>query len=168
MVTVHQSAPHQVFHKSLVPWLVRHEGDWYGTYLHVDAVGSVVDEHASHLIARFPTDGSCDYHQTNRYGWGDGRVEEHLFPGIFDPASGKIIFDTERIYGWAREADERHVQLQFTYKGGSAAYVYEFVHLSDDGRHRTRIWHWYDEGGEVYRRTLIKETREPKGEHAKL
>lgn len=156
------------FDKSMVPWLVRHEGDWYGTYVHVDGDGREVDRHASHLIADFPDDGSMDYHQTNRYGWADGRREEHLFPGTYDAASGKMIFDTERIDGWAREADERHVQLQFTYKGGSDQYVYEFVHLSDDGQHRTRIWHWYDGDGQVYRRTLIAETRTPTAEHEGL
>ena len=155
----------KAFHKSMVPWLERHEGDWYGTYIHVDADGREVDRHLSHLIARFPEDGSVDYHQTNRYGWADGRTEEHLFPGTFDPESGKIIFDTERIDGWARGADERHVQLQFTYKGGSDHYVYEFVHLSDNGEYRTRVWHWYDGEGKMYKRTLITETREPSPEH---
>ena len=153
----------QTFDKSLVPWLVRHEGDWYGTYVHVDETGKEVDRHVSHLIANFP--GGPDYHQTNRYKWADGRTEEHLFPGSFDPDSGRIIFDTERIDGWARGLDERHVQLQFTYKGGSDHYVYEFVHLSDDERHRSRTWHWYDGDGRLYKRTLIAETRDPTDEH---
>ena len=154
----------RAFSKSLVPWLARHEGDWYGTYVHVDADGREVDRHVSHLISTFP-EGGPDYHQTNRYAWADGRVEEHLFPGTFDPASGRVVFDTERIDGWARGLDDRHVQLQFTYKGGSEHYVYEFIHLSDSERYRTRTWHWYDGDGKLYKRTLIAETRDAGPEH---
>ena len=156
------------FEKQVMPLLARHEGDWYGVYVHVDADGKEIDRHFSHLISVYPEDGSCDYHQTNRYGWADGRTEEHLFPGNYDEAEKRIIFDTERIYGWAREIDHRHVQLMFTYKGGSDQYVYEFVHLSDDGKNRTRTWHWYDENGEVYKRTIIKESREATENHANI
>ncbi|XWX02438.1 DUF3598 family protein [Aggregatilineales bacterium SYSU G02658] len=155
----------QVFTKELMPVLARHAGDWYGIYVHTDALGKEIDRHYSHLISVYPTDGSCHYHQTNRYLWEDGRKEEHLFPGNYDFENQRIIFDTERIWGWARDIDERHVQLMFTYKGGDDKYVYEFVHLSDDGQHRTRIWHWYNENGEVYKRTLIKESREATPAH---
>jgi hypothetical protein len=155
----------RTFEKQMMPLLARHEGDWYGYYTHTDATGNTIDEHYSHLISAYPADGSCDYHQINRYLWTDGRKEEHLFPGNYDEDEKRMVFDTERIYGWAREVDERHVQLMFTYKGGSDKYVYEFVHLSDDGQHRTRIWHWYDGNGEVYQRTLIKETREATEAH---
>ncbi|MEQ8676126.1 MAG: DUF3598 family protein [Aggregatilineales bacterium] len=158
----------KVFEKSVMPVLARHEGDWYGVYVHVDANGNEVDRHYSHLISVYPQDGSCNYHQTNRYGWENGQFEEHLFPGNYDAENNRIIFDTERIWGWAREIDERHVQLQFTYKDGNDKYVYEFVHLSDDGQNRTRMWHWYNEDGEVYKRTLIKESRVKTDAHAKL
>ena len=141
-----------------MPLLARHEGEWEGTYTHVDATGAVVDRHASHLTCRFPTDGSHDYLQTNRYTWDDGRVEEHTFPGVYD-GYGRMLFDTERIRGVTWCLDERAVYLTWQFTAADADQrLFELILLSDDGRHRSRTWQWLD-GGVCVRRTLIDEAR---------
>ena len=35
--------------KSEIPLLVRHEGDWIGTYMVVDGEGKIIDKHESHI-----------------------------------------------------------------------------------------------------------------------
>ncbi len=145
--------------KSLVetlPLLARNGGDWYGTYLHLDEAGHVLDRHASHLNP-VTTEGSNSYAQTNRYTWADGREVSYTFTGTLK--GDRVVYDTERIYGEAWEADADTLILKFRYKDEPRKYIYEYIHLSADDRHRTRVWHWFDERGEVYKRTLIKETR---------
>jgi hypothetical protein len=139
-----------------MPVLVRHEGEWVGRYIYVDAAGQIVDQHASHLTCSFPADGSGDYFQINRYTWDDGRTEEHRFPATFK--DGKIWFDSERILGHAWEVDDKTVILTWHYKTDPGNYLYEMIQLSPCGNHRARTWHWFD-NGELVRRTLIKETR---------
>ena len=137
-----------------MPLLARHEGVWEGIYRHVDAHGELIDEHASRLTCSFPDEGG--YQQTNRYTWADGRVEEIQFPATY--RDGRIWFDTDRIVGSAWEIDARTVVLHWSYKENPAGYLYEMIQLSDCGRHRARTWHWF-QGGELVKRTLIKEQR---------
>jgi hypothetical protein len=137
-----------------MPVLARHEGVWDGRYVHVDAEGAQVDAHDSTLTCRFPEAG--DYHQTNRYTWADGRVEEIEFPASY--RDGRIWFDTDRIKGSAWEIDDRTVVLHWSYKHDPQGYLYEMIQLSDCGNHRARTWHWF-EGGELVKRTLIKEQK---------
>lgn len=139
-----------------MPLLRRHEGEWKGTYIHVDASGNVLDRHESHLTCRIPPDAPADYHQINRYLWADGRREEHHFPAAFK--DGKIWFDTERMQGHAWEIDENTMVLTWRYKADPETYLYEMIQLSSDGNHRARTWHWF-QNGELIKRTLIKETR---------
>ena len=139
-----------------MPVLVRHEGDWKGNYIYVDAEGRIVDQHDSHLTCSFPTEGEHPYHQINRYTWADGRHEEHQFPG--DYADGKLLFDTARIKGHAWEVDENNVVLTWYYKDDPANPLYELIYISPCGNHRARTWHWFKDG-ELYKRTLIKERR---------
>jgi hypothetical protein len=40
-----------------MPVLVRHEGDWVGTYSLIDLEGNILDKHESHLTCQFPEDG---------------------------------------------------------------------------------------------------------------
>ena len=141
-----------------LPYFAKHGGDWYGTYIHVDVDGNILDQHHSHLIPVF-TPGSDSYTQTNIYTWDDGRQVEYGFTGVLQ--GDKVIYDTDRIYGESWEADANTLILKFHYKGDPNKFIYEYLHLSDDAQHRTRIWHWFDENGEVYKRTLIKETRTP-------
>ncbi len=141
-----------------MPLLAKNGGDWYGTYIHVDEDGNILDKHRSHLIPVFE-DGASDYHQRNIYTWDDGRQVEYTFVGRYE--DGAVIYDTDRIWGKAWESDEHTMILRFHYKDDPDKYIYEYIHLSDDGEHRTRMWQWFNEKGEVYKRTLIKETRIP-------
>jgi hypothetical protein len=137
--------------------LVRHEGEWKGTYTHVDLDGTVVDRHESHLTCRFPnSDDGIAYHQTNTYMWPDGRTEVHEFPATY--ANGNIWFDTARIRGHAWEIDDNTIVLTWVYKERPEMYLYEMIQLSRDGNHRARTWHWFQDD-RLYRRTLIDEQR---------
>jgi hypothetical protein len=139
-----------------MPVLARHQGDWVGTYTVVDAEGKILDKHESHLTCLFPEDGSSPYYQTNRYKWGDGKVEEYEFPGMYQDK--KLLFDTERINGEAWEIDESTVILKFTYKEKPEIYVYEMINISPDNNYRSRTWHWFN-NGKLFQRTLIQEER---------
>lgn len=144
-----------------MPLLARHEGEWRGVYTHVDATGTVVDRHESHLTCAFPSDGTADYHQTNRYTWPDGRQEIHEFPGHYD-GYGRMHFDTERIKGVTWALDENVMYLTWRYKSADPSVdqrLFEIIVLSDDGTQRSRTWQWLEHGVCV-RRTLINESRE--------
>ncbi len=139
-----------------MPVLVRHEGDWGGTYTLVDLEGNILDRHQSHITCKFPTDSSFPYYQTNRYTWSDGKHEEYKFPGTY---RDKILwFDTERINGKAWEADDSTIILWFSYKGMPENYVYEMIILSSCNNYRARTWHWFKDN-KIIQRTLIQEER---------
>ncbi|WP_214316892.1 DUF3598 family protein [Nonomuraea sediminis] len=145
--------------KEDMPLLARHEGEWSGTYTVVSPDGTVIDHHASHLTCSFPDDGGHDYYQVNRYTWPDGRTEEHRFPGTY-LGNGRMGFDTERIKGETWELDERAIYLHWYYKAeGVDVQLFELIVLSDDGRHRNRVWQWIRDGV-CFQRTLINETRD--------
>lgn len=142
--------------KEKMPVLARHEGEWEGTYIHVDADANIIDKHASYLTCSFPSDGSSDYYQTNRYTWPDGKTELHQFPGTY--RDSEVWFDNDRILGHCWEADDRTVILTWIYRMDPDNPLYEMIQISPDGNHRARTWHWY-KNGEIIRRTLIKEKR---------
>ncbi|MCG8421630.1 MAG: DUF3598 domain-containing protein [Proteobacteria bacterium] len=139
-----------------MPLLARHAGEWKGTYLHVDADATIIDQHRSHLICTFPEDGPHQYFQTNIYEWRDGRREKFDFPAIY--RDRRIWWDTERIVGSAWEIDENTIVLTWTRKDLPGASLYEMIQLCPEGHHRARTWHWFKDG-ELYQRTLIKEER---------
>lgn len=139
-----------------MPVLVRHEGDWVGTYTVIDNNGNITDKHESHITCQFPDAEDYPYLQTNRYQWPDGKVEEYQFPGKY--CDKKLWFDTERITGQAWEANDSIIILYFSYKEIPNAYVYEMIHLSACNHHRARTWHWFKDG-QIYQRTLIQEER---------
>jgi hypothetical protein len=139
-----------------MPVLARHEGDWVGRYIHVDANGAIIDQHASHLTCTMPQEGPHPYYQVNRYTWDDGRREELRFPAAYH--DGKIWFDTERLNGYAWEVDDKTIVLTWSYKSDPDDYLYEMIQLSPCGNHRARTWHWF-KNGELFKRTLIKEER---------
>ena len=139
-----------------MPALVRHEGDWIGTYTTVDNEGKILDTNKSHLTCEFPENADYPYFQTNRYTWADGKYQEYQFPGMYQDKT--LLFDTERITGKAWEADNNIIILYFSYKDIADAYIYEMIHLSACNNHRARTWHWF-KNGEIYQRTLIKEER---------
>ena len=139
-----------------MPVLVKHEGEWKGKYILVDAEGQVLDQHDSYLTCSFPSDGSSDYFQVNRYTWADGKTEEHQFPGTYK--DGRVYFDSPRIYGYCWEADDLTVILTWHYRHDPDNWLYEMIQISADGQHRARTWHWFKDG-ELIRRTLVKEKR---------
>lgn len=139
-----------------MPLLARHEGEWDGTYVHLDADGTVVDRHRAQLTCAIVDDAV--YHQTNRYTWDDGRAEVHEFPGTY-LGGGRCGFDTDRLKGEFWELDESSIYLSWQFKAeGEDLRLFELIVLSDDGDTRSRVWQWI-KGGEVVRRTLINERR---------
>jgi hypothetical protein len=142
--------------KEEMPLLARHEGEWEGVYTEFDPDGNIIDRHQSHLSCTFPESGPYPYYQINRYTWKDGKTEEHHFPATFH--DGRIWFDTERIDGSAWQADDKTILLYWERKGMPNVTLHEMIHLSDDGNHRSRTWHWCKDGV-LFKRTIIKEQR---------
>jgi hypothetical protein len=146
--------------KSGMPLLAKHEGVWEGNYRYYDADGNLFDQHKSKLICRFPDDGPFPYFQSNHYTWADGRTESRDFPATYK--DGRIYWDNELITGWAAEigVDEhqRTIMLHWVRKGEPGTYLYEMINTSDDGRSRSRVWQWL-ENGKIKMRTLIDEVK---------
>jgi len=141
-----------------MPLLAKHEGEWEGTYIYVDAEGQVTDRHRSHMRCSFPQGGEYQYHQTNTYTWSDGRTEVNEFPGTYD-GYGRMHFDTDRLKGIIWALDENTLYLTWTYKAkGEDLKLFELIVLSDDGNHRSRTWQWIRDG-KLELRTLINEAR---------
>jgi len=139
-----------------MPVLARHEGEWTGHYLHVDAEGRVLDRHEARLSCTFPDEGEFEYLQINRYHWDDGREEVINFPAHL--SNGELVFDTDRMLGYAREIDDRTIVLTWSYRWAPESYLYEMIQISADNAHRARTWHWF-EGDRCVKRTLISEHR---------
>jgi hypothetical protein len=139
-----------------MPLLARHEGDWEGEYIHVDTDNVEIDRHFSHLQCRFPDTGPYAYHQINTYTWADGRTEELHFPATYK--DGQIFWDTDRIVGRAWEIDARTVVLTWVRRDTPGTYLYEMIQLSENGDHRGRTWHWF-ENDTLVKRTCITERR---------
>ncbi|AUT01023.1 MULTISPECIES: DUF3598 family protein [unclassified Nostoc] len=139
-----------------MPVLVRHEGDWVGTYTVVDNSGNIIDHHESHLTCQFPDNSPHPYYQINRYTWASGKHEEHQFPGAYHDKA--LWFDTERVEGKAWEIDDSTIILQFSYKTVPDISLSEMIYISPDNNHRARTWHWF-KNHQIYQRTLIKEQR---------
>ena len=85
-----------------MPLLARHEGEWVGEYIHVDANNVELDRHASHLQCKFQDDATYPYYQINTYTWPDGRTEVRDFPASY--RDGRIWWDNDLIKGWAAAA----------------------------------------------------------------
>ncbi|NEO30755.1 MAG: DUF3598 domain-containing protein [Symploca sp. SIO3C6] len=140
-----------------MPVLVRHEGDWAGTYTVVDNQGNILDKYNSHLTCKFPEQEAFPYFQINRYNWPDGKHQEYSFPGMYKDK--QLWFDTERIEGHAWETDSSTIILYFSYKGvPEPIYIYELIVISPCNNHRVRTWHWF-RNNQIYQRTLITEER---------
>ncbi len=139
-----------------MPVLARHEGEWQGEYLHVDAAGREVDRHGAQLSCRFPESGPHDYYQVNVYTWSDGRHEEIHFPAVY--RDKRLWWDTERIRGQAWEIDARTIVLHWTRKDMPDYYLYEMIQISEDNGRRARTWHWF-ERDTLVKRTCIREQR---------
>ncbi|MBO0603007.1 DUF3598 family protein [Sporosarcina sp. E16_3] len=140
-----------------MPVFARHEGEWKGVYTVVDPKGNVIDQHDSYLTCNLREDDKeYPYFQTNTYTWADGRSEKISFPGSYKDKH--IIFDTDRINGHSWEIDENTIVLTWKYVSEPNNYLYEMINLSPDGKHRARVWQWF-ENGELTKRTIIKEEK---------
>ena len=143
-----------------MPVLARHEGEWVGTYIDLDAEGREVRRAQSHLSCLFPPDGEWAYHQINRYNWDDGTYEENHFPAKY--RDGRIWWDTDRIVGsaWELERDDkgRTVCLTWDRKDLDGVYFYEMIQISADDSARNRTWHWFKDD-RLFKRTIISEHR---------
>ena len=150
--------------KTDMPILARHEGVWDGWYRHVDPEGKLIDAHRSRLLCRFPPTGEHPYHQTNIYTWEDGRKEVREYRCQYKDGAKELIFLNELIDGWAREVPvdpkRRTLMLSWFRPDMPQIYFYEMIQASDDGRRRSRTWHWFNAGdGSIFRRTLIDEQK---------
>ncbi len=155
-----QPAENLFNYRQHLPVLSRHEGVWEGIYRYFDEEGHQTDEHKSRLVCRFPASGSNPYHQTNYYEWSDGRREVRDFPATIE--DGRLIWDNELINGWAADVhlDDfgRTTMLYWVRNDAPEMYLYEMIHLSDCGRHRSRVWQWF-KSGKLVGRTLIDERK---------
>ncbi|MEV4169577.1 DUF3598 family protein [Nonomuraea sp. NPDC049709] len=140
--------------RSDMPLLARHEGEWEGEYLHLGRDGELLDRHRVRMTCAILDDAT--YHQTNRYTWDDGREEVHEFPGTY-LGGGRCGFDTERLKGEFRELDDSTIYLTWRFRGQDLR-LFELIVLSEDGKSRSRVWQWIEDGVCV-RRTLIDERR---------
>jgi len=94
-----------------LPAMVAHEGEWEGTYSHLDYVtGKLLDQHYVHTRCEFPDDGPFDYVQHNLLRWDDGRTQNYEFGGKYQ--DGKVFWDTERFRGYGWETEEGTVMLK--------------------------------------------------------
>ena len=158
---VHASEPtttQQV--RERLPVLARHEGVWDGMFRRVDADGRIVEEFSSRIIKRFLPDEFWPmiYHQTNMYDLPDGTKQVIDTKGKYD--DGKVWFESARVDGWQLDDPSdpfnRTVFLYMVYKSDPNQYVYEMINISDDGKNRTRMTQFLQDG-KTTKRTLIDE-----------
>jgi hypothetical protein len=138
-----------------MPVLVRHEGDWVGTYSLIDLEGNILDKHESHLTCQFPEDGSYAYYQINRYKWADGNRKNINFQA---PIETKRFGLTRNALTESMGSRRCNYYLRFGYKGIPNAYLYEMIQISPCNNYRSRTWHWF-KSDRLYQRTLIQEER---------
>ncbi len=142
--------------KKMMPVMYRHEGDWDGSYIHLNIKGEIIDTHRAQLSCSFPDHGPNPYYQINRYSWKDGKKEEIHFPGTYKDK--RIWFDNDRIYGSVWELDNRSLALTWTRKDIPTSYLYELIQISSDDSFRTRTWHWFKDD-RCFQRTIIQEEK---------
>lgn len=142
------------------PALAKNEGVWDGMFRRLDAEGRITAEFKSRIIKRYLPDETWPnmYHQTNMYEFDDGERQRIDTKGWF--SEGKIHFSSERVDGWQMDdpADpfQRTVFLYMVYKSNPDQYVYEMINVSDDGRYRTRMTQFL-QNGQTVSRTVIDE-----------
>lgn len=140
----------------VMPGMMKHAGLWKGFYTHLDAEGGLIDQHQSTVECEFPETGPYAYIQHNQFVWEDGREARATLPGILK--NGKLWWDTDTFKGCAWETDFGLVMLNLERKDDPGANFYEIIALGQDGRHRSRTWHWF-KNGKLFKRTLCEEKR---------
>ncbi len=144
-----------------MPLLARNAGVWVGTYTHITPDRTVLDEHNFRISVEIPEDGVPQYRQTSEYTWEDGRNQHFVYEGFF--MDGALSFEDERIRGRLIEVDDFSLYLRFSYQAKPDHCITELIHLSPDGRQRSRVWQWFegDKLTKLTKLTLVKENREP-------
>ncbi len=139
--------------------LARHAGIWEGRYSHLAAADRrVVETQLFRIRVETFDSPALAYRQTSHYWWPDGREAELVYEGAYDDASDAVVIDTPRIHGTCRAIDANVLYLDFGYVATPDARIGEMIHLSADGLHRARTWHWYQREA-LDRVTLVRESR---------
>lgn len=141
--------------RTAMPLMIAHAGEWDGTYRHVDADGTLLDEHRARTVCSFPDKDDEHYIQHSRFSWADGRREEYRFAGTF--RGGLLRWDTERFSGIGWETHGA-LMLRLDRRDVPGAYYVEMIVLGEDGRTRARTWQWFRDG-RPWKRTLCDEVR---------
>lgn len=137
--------------------LSRHRGIWEGRYTHFDATTlTVIEQQIFSIRVEVFGDGQPSYRQTSRYWWPDGREQELQYEGSMHGDALQI--DTGRMWGHCRAIGPDTLYMEFGYTATPERRVTETIHLSTNGEHRARTWHWL-RSGELERITLVRELR---------
>lgn len=148
-----------------MPALFAHEGLWDGTYRHVDADGTLIDQHRMRTRCEFPDSGDFAYIQHNHLIWPDGREQRLSFGGVF--RDGKLWWDTDRFHGAGWETLDNVLMLTLHRKDEPGVRFTEMIQISDDGESRARTWQWFRDGT-PFKRTLCDERRVSRDREAEL
>jgi len=141
--------------RTAMPSIVAHEGEWDGTYRHIAADGTPLDEHRTRTSCIFPDEGPDHYVQHSRLSWTDGRREEYRFGGTL--RKGLLRWDTERFHGFGWES-EGVLMLRLERRDVPGAFYVEMINMAPDGKSRARTWQWFRDG-RPWKRTLCDEWR---------
>lgn len=148
-----------------MPALFAHEGIWDGTYRHVDADGTLIDQHRMRTRCEFPASGEYAYIQHNHLIWPDGREQRLSFGGVF--RDGRLYWDTDRFHGHGWETLDSVLMLTLHRKDEPGVRFTEMIQISDDGESRARTWQWFRDGT-PFKRTLCDERRVSRDREAEL
>ena len=138
------------------PSILRHEGRWHGTYVHLDADANLIDRHDTEVVCEFPDTGPFAYIQHNRFRWADGRESTARLEG--ELRGERLWWDAATFSGWAWETREGLILLDLERKDDPGARFYEIIVTAPDGQSRARTWHWIKDG-RLFKRTLCDEQR---------
>lgn len=139
-----------------MPNMVRHAGEWEGTYRHIDRDGILLDQHHMWTWCEFPDDGPFAYIQHNRLRWDDGRTAEYEFGGVY--RNERLYWDTDRFSGYGWETEEGTLMLKLDRLDVPGAYYIEMINIAPDNQTRARTWQWFKDGS-PWKRTLCDEWR---------
>ncbi|MEP3226213.1 MAG: hypothetical protein ABJO01_09565 [Parasphingorhabdus sp.] len=148
--------PQAALLKDIMPEMMKHEGQWVGTYLHVDPDNNLIDQHDAEISCIFPNSGPYGYVQKNLFQWPDGRKYRSTLNGVL--RDGKLWWDNDQFSGCAWETEYGLVLLNLERKDDPGARFFEIICLGEDGNHRARTWQWF-KNGKLFKRTLCNEQR---------
>jgi hypothetical protein len=139
-----------------MPNMIRHQGEWEGTYRHLDRDGALLDEHRMWTWCEFPDAGPFAYVQHNRLSWDDGRIATYEFGGVY--RDSRLYWHTDRFSGYGWETEEGTLMLKLDRLDVPGAYYIEMINIAPDNQTRARTWQWFKDG-RPWKRTLCDEWR---------